>query len=87
MAKTLVGKVAHYFGNLGVAALSLSGDLKKGDRLRFEKKDGTKVLEAGVTSMQINRQDVDSAGAGDDVAIKVDGKVHDGNLVYRVTED
>ncbi|MEM4272654.1 MAG: hypothetical protein QXH30_03615 [Candidatus Bilamarchaeaceae archaeon] len=86
MAKTLVGKVSHYFGKLGVAALSLSGELKKGDRVKFEQKDGSTVLETTVSSMQINRKDVESAGPGDDAAIKVEGKVHEGNFVYRITE-
>ena len=87
MAKTLVGKVSHFFGNLGVAALTLSGDLSKTDMLRFERKDGSVVLESAIGSMQIDRADVDSAGPGDDVAVKVDGRVHDGNLVYKVTEE
>ncbi len=87
VAKTLVGKVSHYFGNLGVAALTLSGDLKNSDKLRFERTDGTLVLESAISSMQINREDVDSAGPGDDVAVKVDGRVHEGNVIYKVTEE
>ena len=86
MAKTLVGKVSHFFGKIGVAALSLSGDLKVGDKVSFEHKDGSAVGEATVESMQINHVDVQSAGPGDDVAIKVAAKAHDGNLVYKVTE-
>lgn len=82
--KVLVGKVMHYFGKIGVAALSLSGELKIGDKLSIERSDGTKLLEQTISSMQINKQEVSEAKAGDDVAIKLDGKVHEGNLVYRV---
>ena len=86
MAKELVGKVAHYFGKISVAALKLSGPLKVGDRISVETNDGTAVLEQGIQSMQVNHQNVESASAGDDVAIKTEGRVHSGNLVYRVTE-
>lgn len=87
MAKTLVGEVAHYFGKINVAALKMSGDLKVGDKISIEHKDGSVVLEQTVDSMQIEHKAVESAKAGDDVAIKTAEKVHSGNLVYKVTEE
>lgn len=81
--KVLVGKVLHYFGNIGVAALSISGELKVGDKISVERPDGEKVLEQTVSSMQINKAEVKEAKAGEDVAIKMEGKVHEGNLVYK----
>lgn len=86
MAKQLVGEVAHYFGKIGVAALKLKGELKAGDRISIEHKDGTVIVEQSVASMQINMKPVESAKGGDDVAIKVDSHVHPGNLVYRVSD-
>lgn len=85
MPKSVVGKVSHFFGKIRVAALSLSGSLKVGDKVRFEHKDGSLVLEETVRSMQINHKEVSSAGPGDDVAIKIGGSVHEGNIVYKVT--
>lgn len=82
--KTLVGKVMHYFGGIGVAALSLNGELKVGDRICIERKDGERICELKIDSMQIERKDVNEAKAGDDVAIKVPEKVHNGNLVYKL---
>lgn len=87
MAKTLIGEVAHFFGNINVAALKLSGELKVGDKISVEYKDGSVVLEQTVDSMQVEHAAVDSAKAGDDVAIKTSGKVHTGNLVYKITEE
>ncbi len=87
MGKTLVGEVAHYFGKINVAALKLSGDLKVGDKISIEHKDGSVVLEQTVDSMQIEHNEVESAKAGDDVAIKTADKVHSGNLVYKITEE
>jgi hypothetical protein len=37
--------------------------------------------------MQVQHAAVQSAKAGDDVAIKTAGKVHNGNLVFRITLD
>ena len=87
MGKTLVGEVAHFFGKINVAALKLSGDLKVGDKVSIEHKDGSVVLEQTVDSMQIEHKEVESAKAGDDVAIKTAEKVHSGNLVYKITEE
>lgn len=87
MTKILVGKVAHYFGNIGVAALKLSGELKIGDRISIEHKDGSVVLEQLVESMQIEHKPVQSAKPGDDVALKLSGKVHEGNLVYKMVDE
>jgi putative protease len=86
MAKELIGEVSHYFGKINVAALKLSGDLKLGDRISIEHKDGSVILEQNVDSMQIEMKGVESATAGDDVAIKTDSHVHKGNLVYRLSE-
>ncbi len=85
MAKELIGEVSHYFGNINVAALKLSGELKLGERISIEHSDGSVVLEQTVDSMQIDMKDVESAKAGDDVAISVSSHVHKGNLVYKVT--
>jgi putative protease len=86
MAKELIGEVSHYFGKIGVAALTLSGELKVGDKISIEHKDGSAVLEQTVDSMQINMKPVESAKAGEDVAIKTTSHVHRGNLVYKVEE-
>lgn len=86
MAKELVGEVAHYFGKISVAALKLTGELKIGDKISIEHKDGSVVLEQTITSMQIEMKAVESAKAGEDVAIKVDSHVHPGNQVYKITE-
>ncbi|MBU0532319.1 hypothetical protein KKB44_02380 [Candidatus Micrarchaeota archaeon] len=84
MSKILVGEVVHFFSKVNAAALKLSGDLKVGDRISIEHKDGAVVLEQTVESMQIEHDAVQSANAGQDVAIGIDGKVHTGNLVYKI---
>jgi translation initiation factor IF-2 len=82
--ETKVGKVTHYFGKIMVCALALQAEIKVGDTLRFT--GGSTELTQTITSMQINKQAVESAKPGEDVAIKVKEPVRVGDLVYKVTE-
>ena len=82
MPETLVGKVAHYFGRIGVAVVKLSAPLSQGDTVHFRGKstDFMQTLE----SMQIEHHPVREAKAGDEVAIKVLNRVREGDEVYKV---
>ncbi len=83
MPETLVGKVTHYFGRIGVAVVKLSAPLAQGDTVHFRGKstDFTQTVE----SMQIEHQAVHEAKAGDEVAIKVVDRVREGDEVYKIT--
>lgn len=79
-----VGAVSHFFDKIAVAALKLTGDLKKGEKIKFSKTD----LEQEVASMQINQQEVEEAKVGDEVGIKVEAlsdgqKIHEGEKVLK----
>jgi putative protease len=77
-----VGEIEHFFSKIGVAAIHLSGDLKVGDTIEIgESPDEVRVE---VSSMQIDRKDVESASAGDSVGIKMDTEVAPGSKVYLV---
>lgn len=75
-----VGEVERFFSKVSVAAVHLSGDLRVGDKIEIEGDDTPMILE--VSSMEIDRVEVESAGAGDSVGIKVDGPVKAGRKVY-----
>lgn len=77
-----VGKVTHYFGKPEVAVLKLSGDVEVGDTVKFFDGEGEEILKQEVTSLEIDHEKVESAGKGDDVAMKVGEKLHEGNEVY-----
>lgn len=80
--RSMVGRVTHYFDRIGVAVLSLKGTLKVGDAIEIE---GTETkLAQKVASLQVNHKSVDAGKAGDEVAVKVDSKVHEGDTVYKV---
>jgi len=78
-----VGRVQSYFRKPGVAAMVLTGDLSVGDNIRIQ--GATTDIEMPVESMQINLEPVESAGAGDDVGIKVPARVRPNDRVIRVS--
>jgi len=79
-----VGVVEDFFAKVGVVALKLEQPLAVGDTIKIKKHDGELVEK--VTSMQIEHQPVSAAKAGDSVGIKITGRAHKGNVVYKVVE-
>ena len=51
-----IGTVTHYYGNIGVAIVKLSGKLSVGDKAKFG--DGENEFEQTVESMQIEHKDI-----------------------------
>ena len=83
--KKLVGKVLHYFGNLGVAVVELTEEVKVGDKLAIE--GTTTKIEQKLDSMQIDKNPVEKAGAGQSIGLKVKDKVRPGDVVYKLVEE
>jgi translation elongation factor EF-1alpha len=75
-----IGTVTHYYGHLSVAAVSLTSPLKVGDRIHI--KGHTSDLVQTVESMEVDRQKIEQAKPGDDVALKVDDHVRDSDRIY-----
>lgn len=80
---TEIGVVTHFFDNISVAAVEVSGDLKIGDTVKIYDKEGDVVVEQEVTSMQIDGEDVEGVGEGEEFGMKVEGEVKEGYLVYK----
>ncbi|MBU0898208.1 MAG: translation elongation factor-like protein [Nanoarchaeota archaeon] len=80
--KKIVGKVAHFFGNLSVAVIELNNSLKIGDKIMIE--GATTSFKQTVISMQIERKDIKTAKKGDDIGMKVKAKVRPGDRVYKI---
>jgi len=76
-----IGKVTHFFGGIGVAAIKLSGELKVGDTVLI--KGATTDLKQKVESMQIDRKAVQSAKKGQEIGTKVDDTVREHDVVYK----
>ena len=82
MAEEEIGRVTDFYARPVVAGISLSGPLKVGDTIHIV--GHTTDMELVVESMQIDNANVEEAGAGDSVGIKVPDRARDGDSVYRV---
>ncbi len=80
-----IGEVIKYFGKIGVAALRLSeGSLKVGDTIHIVGR--TTDFTQPIDSMQIENKNVQEAGPGADIGIKVKDRVREHDVVYKVVE-
>jgi len=79
--ETEIGEVMTYYANIEVAAVELSGSVKVGDTIIF--RGFTTDLEHKVDSMQIEHDSVQEAKAGDQIGVKVSGKVRKNDRVYK----
>ncbi len=78
---TLIGKVTHYFDHIAVAVVELSGPLKLGDTVVIKYRD--EENEQVVESMQVDKENIESAKKGDTVGLHVDHHTHEGAQVFK----
>lgn len=76
-----VGKITHYYTNLGVGVIELSDNLNKGDEIHV--KGTTTDFEQTIDEMQISGNIVETAKKGDAIGLKVDERVREGDIVYK----
>ena len=79
--ETEIGEVMTYYANIGVAAIELTGSVNVGDKIIF--RGFTTDMEHKVDSMQIEHDSVQEAKAGDQIGVKVSGKVRKNDRVYK----
>jgi translation elongation factor EF-1alpha len=82
MTDTKVGVIVHYYDKIGVAVVKVLTPIKVGDRIKISGHD--KEFEQEIASMQVEHQNIEKAKKGDDVGMKVDQPVKDGDEVYKV---
>lgn len=75
-----IGKITHYYGNIGVAIIELSGKLSVGDKVKFS--HGDREIEQTIESMQMEHKDIKSAKKGDVIGVKVEEKIGEGTEVF-----
>ncbi len=82
MADKKIGNVTHYYDHLGVGIVKLAGPLANGDSIKIvgHGKEFTQVI----SSMQLEHQVLTSAKKGQEIGIKLDQKVKDGDVVFKV---
>ncbi len=83
MAEKEIGKVSHYFTNIGVCVIDLTGGLKVGDKIHI--KGATTDVNLDVKSMQVEHDEVDKAKKGQSIGLKVPDRVREHDVVYKVS--
>lgn len=77
-----IGEVVHFYNKISVAIVKFNQTVPTGTKLAF--KGATTDFEEVVDSMQYDHKPIDEAPKGKQVGIKVNEKVHEGDLVYPV---
>jgi translation elongation factor EF-Tu-like GTPase len=83
MVEEKIGTVEHFFTNIGVAAIKVTGgELKVGDTIHIvgANTDVTHMVDR----MEINRVPVTVAITGDAIGIKITGRCREHDVVYKV---
>jgi len=77
-----IGRISHFFTKISVAVIELTSTLSVGDRIVI--KGPTTDLEQTVNSMQIEHENVKVAKAGQSIGLKVDERVRENDVVYKI---
>ena len=85
MAKKEIGKITHFYSRINVAVMELTDELKVGDQIAIE--GSTTSIEQTVSSMQIEKENIEVAKAGEMIGLKVADRVRPGDTVYKLTPE
>ncbi|MBW2968438.1 translation elongation factor-like protein [Candidatus Woesearchaeota archaeon] len=85
MTEKPAGTVTHYLDKIGVAIINLTADLKVGDKIRFDCPAPRIPFVQKVEAMQSHHKDISEAKAGDDIGLKTENKVKEGDVVVKIS--
>ncbi len=80
-----IGEVTHFFSKISVAVITLTDTLRVGDTVHFLGRSTDFRQE--VKSLQIEHEQVEEAGSGQEVAMKVERRVRQHVRVFKLTGD
>jgi len=79
-----IGEITHFFPHVKAAVIKLKkGTLAIGDTLYV--KGHTTDFEQKIKSLQVNHKSITEASKGQEVGLKVRGKVRHGDKVYKIS--
>ncbi len=84
-AKKEIGKITHFYSRISVGIVELKDELKIGDQIAIEGSSTT--FEQTVSSMQIEKENIEVARAGDMIGLKFIDRVRPGDIVYKLTPE
>ncbi|MGE5575435.1 MAG: translation elongation factor-like protein [Ignavibacteria bacterium] len=76
-----IGQVSHFFPKINVAVVDLTLPLSLGDRIRV--KGALTDFDQTVTSMQIDRKEIQRAEGGQSIGLKTILQTREKDLVYK----
>ena len=82
MPEKKIGKIAHYYTNINVGVIELTGVLKVGDTIHI--KGATSDFTQKIESMQMEHEDIQKAKKGQAIGLKVSEPVRENDVVYKV---
>ncbi len=85
MPENEIGKIKHYYKNISVGVIVLTGTLKVGNKIRIQGAMTDFVQD--VDSIQIEKKDVESAEAGQQIGIRILEPVKENDKVYLVEDE
>jgi len=77
-----IGKITHYYTNLGVGVIELADTLTVGDTIHVQ--GATTDFTQKVESIQIDSDSVAEARTGDAIGLAVQERVREGDTVYKL---
>jgi len=78
-----IGEITHFFPHVKAAVIKLKRDgLALGDVIYI--KGHTTDFEQKIKSLQLNHASVEKASKGQEIGLKVNGKVRHGDKVYKI---
>jgi len=80
-----IGQITHFYNRISVAVLSLTDKLEVGDRIHIL--GHTTDFIQNVSSMEIEHKKVFVVGPQDDVALKVNEPVRNGDVIYKILDE
>lgn len=84
MSGKQIGQVTHFYGRISVAIIALTDTIRVGDTVHFLGHSTDFQQEVG--SLQIEHAPVEAAGAGQEVAMKVDQRVRPPARVFSISD-
>ena len=78
-----IGEISHFYTHIGVAVVELTDTLNIGDSIKII--GYTTDFNQIVKSMQIEHEQVNVAGKGDSIGLKVNDRVRTGDQVFKKT--
>lgn len=79
-----IGEITHFFSHLGVGIFKFKKAVKVGTKVQI--KGATSDFTQTISSMQFDHKEIKAAKKGQEVGIKIDEKVREGDEIFEVIE-